>query len=727
VRYIGNQAALRRLSRTAPIQCKLEIGAIDDPLEAEADRVADQVMRTPDAAASLSASPRISRKCQECEEEEKQRHTVFAKRDGAQAGEPDEVPASVYGVLDSPGEPLAADAREFFEPRLGRSLENIRIHSGSQAHESARAVNALAYTAGSHIVFARGRFDPGSHSGRHLLAHELTHAVQQGAPRAAAVAPPSLSRKCGECEEEDKNKLQRQEAGSEPAVASGSPLGGCTTFGVATCAPDSHPVIRRAGDFDIRGVNPDAASRPGTIFFDIGSSTIPPSEMPKIAPLAAPAGSSLSLIGRSSEEGAGASNLAIINARIDAVKTALQSAGHTGPITPSPDPGGGQGNIDYRGVRTVDIVPAGGASPTPPCQVTAANPHPEVTACGTSFATAQPVALTKATNALVAVSAPTPATTATANTFFPGVAIGTIAGRLASLPIQLGIMSAPTRLLCHNQCDGDCSRPGYNSGQGAAAVMTVCPYFINTASLDERVELLLHEGMHATPGAPVVDTAYGTQRLITGLSGAQAETNTDSFVSLILALQAGAGPAAGPPTDPTPGMAGPDADAAKKALAFLEKWVEISEWDTSQLYDAIKRNIGRAGGWDPADVYHAETQHRIGWLLTLTDPGAGPTFATPPTKDDQVKVAGIHDRYQRLNGVVDRQAVTITRGAPEGWAPGPGNSVKLDSPFFALAIGDQVVYLLKLMTAAAPDIPAALRTGYAEAANQIRWHKGIGP
>jgi hypothetical protein len=181
-RYNGNQAALRRLSGAAPaLQCKLEIGAVNDPLEAEADRVADQVMRMPDGEVSLAASPRISRKCQECEEEEKHRGTVFTKREGAAAREPAEVPASVYGVLDSPGEPLAQDARDFFEPRLGRSLADIRIHAGSQAHESAQAVHAVAYTVGRDIVFTHGRFDPGSISGRRLLAHELTHAVQQGA------------------------------------------------------------------------------------------------------------------------------------------------------------------------------------------------------------------------------------------------------------------------------------------------------------------------------------------------------------------------------------------------------------------------------------------------------------------------------------------------------------------------------------------------------------------
>jgi hypothetical protein len=156
--------------------------------------------------------------------------------------------------------------------------------------------------------------------------------------------------------------------------------------------------------------------------------------------------------------------------------------------------------------------------------------------------------------------------------------------------------------------------------------------------------------------------------------------------------------------------------------------VEIAEWDTSQLYEAIKRNIGRVGGWDPVDQYHAETQHVIGWLLTLTDPGAAPPFATPPTVADKIKVAGIHDRYQRMSEAVAFTPISISKGASDAWAPDLGPSFAVSASFFGLAAGDQVLHLLRLMTTSMPDVPASLRSKYADAANQIRWHKtGIGP
>ena len=90
-----------------------------------------------------------------------------------------EVPPIVYDVLRSPGQPLDIDTRSFFEPRFGQDFSSVRVHTDSQAAQSASAVNALAYTVGSDLVFASGQFDPRSKSGRQLLAHELTHVVQQ--------------------------------------------------------------------------------------------------------------------------------------------------------------------------------------------------------------------------------------------------------------------------------------------------------------------------------------------------------------------------------------------------------------------------------------------------------------------------------------------------------------------------------------------------------------------
>jgi Domain of unknown function (DUF4157) len=91
------------------------------------------------------------------------------------------VPHSVHEVLHSPGQPLDAVTRAFMEQRFAHDFSQVRVHTGLSAATSARAVDALAYTVGRNIVFGSGQYSPESVAGRRLLAHELTHVLQQGA------------------------------------------------------------------------------------------------------------------------------------------------------------------------------------------------------------------------------------------------------------------------------------------------------------------------------------------------------------------------------------------------------------------------------------------------------------------------------------------------------------------------------------------------------------------
>jgi hypothetical protein len=159
-----------------PIQAKLKVGAVDDPLEHEADRVAEQVMHmlAPDVSVA-SALPQVSRKCVACEEEEEK----LQKKPAGPQGAAGEVPGIVHEVLSSPGQPLDTATRGYFEPRFGHDFSRTRVHSGAQAATSAEKINAVAYTSGQHVVFGEGRYAPETSEGRRLLAHELVHVVQQ--------------------------------------------------------------------------------------------------------------------------------------------------------------------------------------------------------------------------------------------------------------------------------------------------------------------------------------------------------------------------------------------------------------------------------------------------------------------------------------------------------------------------------------------------------------------
>jgi len=158
------------------LQRKIAIGHVDDPLEHEADRAAEQVMRMPDPALELTSAPtQLNRKCSECEEaDELRRKAVGPARPAGSA------PPVVHDVLRGSGRPLDSGTRAFFEPRFGQDFSHVRVHTDDQAQRSAQAVNAMAYTVGPDIVFGAGRFSESTENGRRLMAHELAHVVQQG-------------------------------------------------------------------------------------------------------------------------------------------------------------------------------------------------------------------------------------------------------------------------------------------------------------------------------------------------------------------------------------------------------------------------------------------------------------------------------------------------------------------------------------------------------------------
>lgn len=153
-------------------QRNLIVGRAHDPLEHEADTVADQMMRIPDPRPVLrGAPPVISRKCAAGEQlETKSDDTGAAVR---------EAPPAVHEVVGSTGLPLDQRARRFFEPRFAADFSDVRVHGGDQAARSARAVGARAYAVGNHIVLGAPSLGLNNQAGLRLLAHELTHVMQQ--------------------------------------------------------------------------------------------------------------------------------------------------------------------------------------------------------------------------------------------------------------------------------------------------------------------------------------------------------------------------------------------------------------------------------------------------------------------------------------------------------------------------------------------------------------------
>ncbi len=134
-----------------------------DPLEQEAERIAEQI------AGPAGLLPQHS-----------------------QSRHEDELLRSA-GKIPGSGQALHPADREYMESRLGHNFGHVRVHAGSDAERAADNVDALAYTVGSNIVFGAGQYHPGTPGGRRLLAHELTHVVQQSGLRGTAISRQAVS------------------------------------------------------------------------------------------------------------------------------------------------------------------------------------------------------------------------------------------------------------------------------------------------------------------------------------------------------------------------------------------------------------------------------------------------------------------------------------------------------------------------------------------------------
>jgi hypothetical protein len=172
----------------ASIQTKLTVSSPGDSYEQEADRVSDRVLRIPEPQRACSCAGGCSR-CQTEQRPQANKHLQTKRAPASEAGQV-AVPPIVHEAVASPGQALDSVTRGFMESRFGHDFGQVRIHADEKAAEAARSVNARAYTLGQNVVFGAGQFAPGTSAGKSLLAHELTHVLQQGDGRLALQRQP---------------------------------------------------------------------------------------------------------------------------------------------------------------------------------------------------------------------------------------------------------------------------------------------------------------------------------------------------------------------------------------------------------------------------------------------------------------------------------------------------------------------------------------------------------
>lgn len=165
-------ARSRQVHSILHLQPKLTVNTPGDSFEQEADRVADRVLRRPEAP--LQRKCACGGTCSECQEEQVQTKRVQESVEAAPVA-----PPIVEEVVRKSGRPLDPQTRDFMELRFGHDFSQVRLHTDAQAVQSARTVNARAYTVGPNIAFGQGQYAPQTLAGRRLLAHELTHVLHQ--------------------------------------------------------------------------------------------------------------------------------------------------------------------------------------------------------------------------------------------------------------------------------------------------------------------------------------------------------------------------------------------------------------------------------------------------------------------------------------------------------------------------------------------------------------------
>ena len=280
----GNRAVASLLSG---VQTRLKVGPVGDSYEREADRVAQQVMNMPAPAAGQSVSqrreggavqksplvssitPRVQRQEKEEEplnegdiptrsalqrqEEEEAAETALVQRQGDGGFEASGDIEARLNARRGGGSSLAREVRAFMEPRFGADFGGVRLHTDGEAAQISQSLGAQAFTHGKDIYFGQDRYSPGSNEGKRLLAHELTHVVQQNG---ATVRREEEGAGGGEEETEQEGSVPNIELGPEEA-----PWGG----------PEEGADASRGGRSTVTPpASTSEAAQPGNLTIDVG-------------------------------------------------------------------------------------------------------------------------------------------------------------------------------------------------------------------------------------------------------------------------------------------------------------------------------------------------------------------------------------------------------------------------------------------------------------------------
>ncbi|VVB95211.1 Uncharacterised protein [uncultured archaeon] len=478
----------------------------------------------------------LQRKCGDCR---KKRLMQRSARDNTETSG---VPSIVHEVLRSSGEPLDSGTRAFMEPRFGHDFSKVRVHTDAKAAESARAVNAMAYTVGQNVVFGANLYVPGSTEGQRLLAHELTHVVQQ--------------QKAGSIHEQYKLQISEPLGSEEYEAEKFANKVICNSDGIEnSITPVSQSLQRACGPSEIgnpSGCLGQSGEVAGENFqFVVNCDNFQPGEDTRLRIFAATIGPDdvLDVHGFASEEGAPVFNEKLSCMRAHKAVSALIAAGvlphqirrlYMHGATPGSRPGRRSVVIDKVTLPQV-FAPAPAPTPNPapmappapvtqdclPWQTTMLTNHLNDARTWLNDAEAKISAFRAGTASPADAAIVSSALTTNFHTTAPAD-VTTIASNFASLKTALGgtfNYECATAFWC-NPNELAYVRGAFGIIRRSFDI-NVCPLWFSCANYYKRVSTLIHERAHQYPGA--TDNAYEWQRSYTTISAADAINNAESY------------------------------------------------------------------------------------------------------------------------------------------------------------------------------------------------------
>ncbi|WP_424929839.1 DUF4157 domain-containing protein [Amaricoccus tamworthensis] len=597
-----------------------------------------------------------------------------------------------------PGRPLAGPSRGFFEGRFGQDFSGVRIHDGPGAHASAMAINARAYTSGSDIVFARGEFAPGTRRGDHLLAHELTHVIQQRQGQAS--------------------------------------------------------VQRVPADDEIGGVQYEVEDRQLSVFFEQGSFMIDAHEHTKldriVPPMPAVGVADVRVQGFRSRDEPG--DLAL--QRADEVRLALLNRNRLLNVSAQGNPTSFQDRYDYRNARRADLVEDTPASTQTPCPPSAAEYH---AGCPTPPTAAIDIH-TAFGNATGAVSATVTAleglrdsprshvsTRALVTRFFgAGADVDALISDYGILGEQISRVSrtdfgdgpvSGNGFRCGTQCNNLCDdADALTDGGSSDCDIKICQSVLE-GTMQDAVITLVHEASHCTTGlgtggTGTQDDFYVGEKTVQFLTQSERTDSADILALFVHEVNHG-GPNTIQPdfVDDVSAFRRSERPKVEEALARMAKWLDSSSLTMIDVFNSVME--ARTQNWSGLfgeDIYQHIHRH-FSPAISLSSP-AGHTDDA-----DINSIAAVKDRITVLADHVNGNSITARPGHPTEWdGPSggssvlPGTEVQVDrAAIRVLDLEGLIRKLLHALMLASPHVSASLARNYVLLVDFIRRGNGVGP